>query len=126
MKELFLVAIGGALGSIGRYKISTWVLADTLLWRFPLGTFLVNIIGCLLIGVLGGLAVKHEWLSQDIRLLLITGVLGGFTTFSAFGLETFYLIRKGEVLIAVSYVVSSVLVGLLMVWLGYASISHRT
>lgn len=126
MKELLLVALGGALGSMGRYAISAWALADQLAWRFPVGTFLVNILGSLLIGLLGGLVVKHQWFSPEVRLLLITGVLGGFTTFSAFGLETFYLIRRGELGIAIAYVASSVLLGLILVWLGYALITQRS
>ena len=64
-------------------------------WQFPIGTFIVNVLGCLFVGVLGGLVVKYEFLSADARLFLFTGTAGGFTTFSAFGLETFYLLRKG-------------------------------
>jgi CrcB protein len=78
----------------------------------------VNVAGCLLAGVLAGLAEKHELLSADARLLLFTGLLGGFTTFSAFGLETMYLLRKGELLVAGSNVALSVAAGLLALWLG--------
>ncbi len=126
MKELLYVALGGALGSMSRYKISAWVLADTLTVRFPFGTFLVNCIGCLCIGIISGLIVKYQWFSAEMRLLLITGFLGGFTTFSAFGLETFYLIRKGELWIAMSYITSSILLGLFLVWLGYILISQSS
>ena len=68
---------------------------------------------------MGGLAVKHELLAPDLRLFLFTGIAGGFTTFSAFGLETFYLLRKGEVGIAAAYVALSILVGMLVLWAGF-------
>jgi CrcB protein len=118
MKGILLVALGGALGSVARYKMSGWVLQHTLDWRFPAGTFAVNVAGCLVAGVLAGLAEKHDLLSAEARLLLFTGILGGFTTFSAFGLETMFLIRRGDVLIAASNIVLSVLAGLLALWFG--------
>src|SRR5690554_6343012 len=108
MRDWLLVALGGALGSLGRYSLAGWTLHRTIDWRFPLGTFLVNVIGCLAIGILGGLVVKHELLSPAARVFLFTGLLGGFTTFSAFGLETFYLLRRGEAAIAGAYVLLSV------------------
>lgn len=123
MPPLILVAFGGALGSVARWALSGWVLQQTPGWRFPAGTFLVNLTGCLVIGVLGGLAIKQGWFSSDVRLFLFTGICGGFTTFSAFGLETFYLIRRNEPLMAGGYVTASVLLGLAAVWLGYSLIS---
>lgn len=87
MKAALLVALGGALGSVARYSLSAWALRYTLDWRFPAGTFAVNIIGCLLAGLLAGVAAS-TMSSDDARLLLFTGLLGGFTTFSPFGLET--------------------------------------
>ena len=101
---IILVALGGAIGSVCRFKLSGLVLYQTLDWRFPLGTFLVNVIGCLVIGVLAGLILKFEMFSSQSRLFMITGIMGGFTTFSAFGLETFNLIREKEFLVASSYV----------------------
>jgi CrcB protein len=118
MKPLLLVALGGALGSAARYKLSGYLLHHTLDWRFPAGTFAVNVLGCLVAGILAGLAEKHDLLSPDTRLLLFTGVLGGFTTFSAFGLETMFLLRRGEVLVAGANVALSVVAGLLALWLG--------
>jgi CrcB protein len=118
MKGLLLVALGGAVGSVARYKLSGLVLHHTIDWRFPAGTFAVNVIGCLAAGVLAGLAEKHDLLSADARLLLFTGVLGGFTTFSAFGLETMFLLKRGEVGIAAANVIVSVIAGLLALWLG--------
>ena len=76
-------------------------------------------------GILGGLVVKHEFFSAEARLFLFTGVAGGFTTFSAFGLETFYLLRRGEVLVAGGYVGSSVILGLLLLWAGFALVADR-
>jgi fluoride exporter len=125
VRGILLVAAGGALGSVARYLLSGWVLHHTAQWRFPLGTFLVNILGCLAVGILGALVVKHDFLSPEARLLLFTGIAGGFTTFSAFGLETFHLLRRGEVLVAGGYVASSLVVGLLVLWAGYALISAR-
>ena len=125
MKELLIVAAGGGLGSMGRYLLSGWVLHRALNWQFPLGTFAVNVLGCLVVGVLGGLVVKHDLLSAEVRLFLFTGIAGGFTTFSAFGLETFHLLRKGETGIAAAYVLLSVLVGLLVLWAGFAAVSRN-
>ena len=125
MKGFLLVAVGGAVGSVARHLLSGWTLHHTIAWRFPLGTFLVNVIGCLAVGVLGGLVVKHDLFSADTRLLLFTGLAGGFTTFSAFGLETFYLLRRHEVLAAGSYVISSIVVGILVLWLGFLAVSPR-
>jgi CrcB protein len=118
MKAMLLVALGGALGSVARYKLSGLILHHTIDWRFPAGTFAVNVLGCLVAGVLGGLAEKHDLLSAEARLLLFTGVLGGFTTFSAFGLETMYLLRRGEPWIAGANIAASVAAGLLALWVG--------
>jgi CrcB protein len=125
VKELLIVAAGGGLGSMARYLLSGWVLHRALNWQFPLGTFAVNVLGCLVVGVLGGLVVKHDLLSGEARLFLFTGIAGGFTTFSAFGLETFHLLRKGEAGIALAYVVLSVVVGLLLLWAGFAAVSKN-
>lgn len=125
MTSALIVALGGAVGAVSRYLLSGWVLHYAGDWRFPVGTFAVNIVGCFIIGVLGALVVKHDLFSANSRLFLFTGVVGGFTTFSSFGLETFYLLRRDEVLIAGGYVVSSVVVGVLMLWLGFSVISER-
>ncbi len=125
MMQLFLVGAGGAAGSVLRYMLSGWVLHHAANLRFPLATFAVNMLGCLVVGVLGGLAVKYDLLSSNTRLFLFTGVIGGFTTYSAFGLETFHLMRRGEILIAGSYVASSVVIGLLVLWFGFSVIAFR-
>jgi fluoride exporter len=115
---LLLVAAGGAAGSVARYMLSLWTMQAAGMPRFPLGTFAVNVLGCLLAGVLAGLAARQAWLEADTRLLLMVGVLGGFTTFSAFGIETAQLLRRGEWLLAGGYVAGSVLLGIAAVLLG--------
>ena len=124
---LSLVAIGGALGSVGRY----WVSTLTMRWvnpynavGFPWGTLLVNILGCAMIGILAVMIERLSSFNAELRLLLITGVLGGFTTFSSFGLDTWHLMRKGEWLYATAYVSASVGFGILMVALTFAYISR--
>lgn len=119
MNQLMLVALGGAIGSVARFKLSGLVLRYSLDWRFPFPTFTVNIIGCLIIGILAGLASREGFISADMRVLLFTGLVGGFTTFSAFGLETMVLLREGHIGIAAAYVVASIVVGLAVMWLGF-------
>ena len=118
MKSLLLVALGGAVGSVARYGLSTLVMGYAGGARFPAGTFVVNVLGCFVAGVLAHVATRHEWFTQDLRLLLFTGLLGGFTTFSAFGLETVYLMKRGDFGIAAANVVLSVAAGLAALWLG--------
>ena len=126
MKAMLLVALGGAVGSVARYQLSGYVLHHTTDWRFPAGTFAVNVIGCLVAGVLAGLAEKHDMLSAEARLLLFTGLLGGFTTFSAFGLETMHLIKRGDLAVATANVVLSVVAGLVALWLGLGLVPSRS
>lgn len=120
MQSILLVALGGAIGSVARFKLSGWVLHQTPNWRFPAGTLAVNVIGCLIAGLLAGLAVKEDVFTPEARVFLFTGLLGGFTTFSAFGLETLLLLKRGEAAVAIANVVVSIVVGLLVAWLGYA------
>jgi CrcB protein len=122
---VLLVALGGAIGSVARYKFSGFVLHQTASWKFPLGTFLINVLGCLVIGILAGLAVKEDFFSPETRVFLFTGICGGFTTFSAFGLETFYLLRRDELAIAGCYVLLSVACGLLALWAGFIAVPHQ-
>ena len=122
MKAILLVALGGALGSVARFELSTFVMRHAHDWRFPAGTFLVNVVGCFAAGLAAALVEKHGFFSAETRVFLFAGILGGFTTFSAFGLETMYLLKRGEVGIAAANVVLSVLAGLAALWLGMASI----
>jgi fluoride exporter len=126
VRSILLVAMGGALGSAARFKLSGWILHHTIAWRFPFGTFAVNVLGCLVAGVLAGLAAKQDLFSPDTRVLLFTGILGGFTTFSAFGLETLLLLKRGAVLVAACNVVLSVVAGLLALWIGFEIAAARS
>lgn len=117
MKQVLIVGLGGFIGSIGRYKLGGMILHHSASWRFPLSTFAVNVIGCFVIGALAAMAEHRDFFSADTRLFLLTGVLGGFTTFSAFGYEGVFLIRRGDVGIALAYASLSVLCGLAAVWL---------
>jgi CrcB protein len=117
MKQALMVGLGGFVGSIGRYKLGGMILHHTDSWRFPLSTFAINVLGCLVIGALAGLVEQRDLFSSDTRLFLFTGLLGGFTTFSAFGYEGVFLLRRGEVGIALAYAGLSVVCGLAAVWL---------
>ena len=112
MVTWLIVALGGGLGACARFGLSGLLLPYTVQDKFPWPTFSVNVLGCLLAGALFAYAEKHQVLSPNLRLFLFTGLLGGFTTFSAFGLETFHLIRRGDYIIAGSYVAFSILCGL--------------
>lgn len=116
MKAFLLVAAGGAAGCMLRYATGLLVAPQTIAWRFPIATFTVNVLGCLIAGVLIGLGENRAFLTPDLRVLLFTGFLGGFTTFSAFGVETVGLLEKGELLVAMGYVVLSVLCGVAALW----------
>ena len=120
MIKVLAVGIGGFLGSISRYMLATWIHK---IWEhpYPYGTFTVNILGCLLIGFLAGLSQTREIFHPQVRLLVFVGFLGAFTTFSAFGHETFALFTDGRVRAAVANIVLSIAIGLISVWLGYTT-----
>ena len=118
MRSLLLVGVGGFLGSIARYAVSGWATQLTHASRFPVGTAVVNITGCLLIGLLAGIAEHAHVMSPATRLFLLTGVLGGYTTYSAFAYETFFLGRVNLTLAAAGNVALQVTLGLAAVWLG--------
>lgn len=126
MKAIIVVGMGGAMGSIARYLLSSWVNRMAQDWRFPVGTFVVNVLGCAAIGFLAGLATRENYFPLEVRLFLFTGVIGGFTTFSAFELETLNLIRNGEFLVAGGNVLFSIAVGLLALYAGFALSAART
>ena len=117
---LILVAMGGAIGSMARFGVSSLVVKQVNPVNFPWGTFSVNILGCMLAGVFLLVAESMQSISQEARLFVVTGLLGGFTTFSAFGIETLGLLRRGEMLIAISYASLSIIVGVLAMWLSYS------
>jgi fluoride exporter len=123
MTNLLLVGFGGFIGSVARYTLGGWLLHLTAQQRFPYGTFAVNVLGCLVAGVLAGLVERHGLFAAETRLFLFTGLLGGFTTFSAFGLETAFLLRRGETWTAAGYAGASVLLGLAACWVGIRLVS---
>lgn len=125
VKQMMLVGLGGALGALVRWKMAGTVLHHTADWKFPLGTFLVNLAGCIVAGLLAGLVTKRDVFSPDTRLFLFTGVLGGFTTFSAFGVETVYLLRRMEFLVAFLYVVLSVMCGIAGLFLAMWAVTGK-
>ena len=107
MNTILLVAAGGAVGSVARYLMASSIQSSTG-WPFPIGTVLVNILGCFLIGALYVLLVARPDPRQDLRALLMVGVMGGFTTFSSFSLETVTMAMNGNYTGATLNVVLSV------------------
>jgi CrcB protein len=120
MKTVFTIGIGSFIGGVLRYLLSQSVQAK-FVSAFPFGTLTVNIIGCFFIGLVFGLADRGN-LAQDWKLFLATGLLGGFTTFSAFSNETIGLIRGGQLGYATAYIAASVLIGLLATFIGISII----
>ena len=112
MRDALLVALGGALGSVLRWAVTIGVARATREPAFPWGTLVVNLAGSLVIGVLLGIATDRGALAAPARLLLVTGLLGGFTTFSAFSWEALALLRGGHTWAAGGYIAGSVLGGL--------------
>ena len=116
--NLLLIAIGGAFGSVARYLLSMFVLRVTGT-LFPLGTFVVNVVGCLVFGAIAGAAIQRVQLTPALRLFLLTGILGGFTTFSSYAFESFALLRDGQFAWASMNIVGQVVAGLVGMWGGY-------
>lgn len=117
MKSFLLVFLGGGLGSSLRYLVT--IAMNQYSKVLPFGTFTVNILGCLLIGLILGYAQKENTLTSNQTLLLATGFCGGFTTFSAFANENLELIKNGEILNLSVYTIGSILVGVLAVFIGF-------
>ncbi len=117
MNNVLAIALGAAIGANLRYGIGLWA-AQRLGTSWPYGTFIINVLGCLAIGFLLTLITNRLTVSEPIRLMLITGLLGGFTTFSTFGYECFSLLNTGNWWGAVGYITGSVGGGLLAVGLG--------
>jgi CrcB protein len=118
IKEFLLVGAGGALGSMLRY-------AGNLLYNnksFPATTFLINIIGSFIIGIVIGCSIKNNS-SINWKLFLATGICGGFTTFSAFSFENLSLLQEGKIFTSLLYIAGSVVLGIAAAWLGYKTIN---
>ena len=116
MKQLFFVFVGGGFGSVLRYVIGKWL--NNTENGIPYGTFVANILGSLLIGVILGYAAKNNALSQNSTLLLATGFCGGFTTFSAFAYENHIFLKSGDFTSFALYTIASFVVGFLAVFAG--------
>jgi fluoride exporter len=115
--ELLLVGIGGVAGSVSRYLVYVWFNAKE--WnQFPWATLLINVAGCLLIGIIGGMIERSVPYHRSLYLMGSVGFLGAFTTFSAFGLETLSLIRVQGLVPAMLNILANVIIGLAAVWLG--------
>ena len=125
LSDLLFVGLGGMIGSIMRYLVSGWTHKILSSLLFPYGTLTVNVTGCLLIGILGGLSENKEFLSPQMRLFLFIGVLGGFTTFSTFGYETAALLRDREFLQGFLNIGLNLIVCLFAVFSGYAISNMR-
>ncbi len=117
MKSFLLVFLGGGLGSGLRYLVT--ITMNQYSKVLPFGTFTVNMLGCLLIGLILGYAQRENSLTSNQTLLLATGFCGGFTTFSAFANENLELIKNGELFNFSVYTISSVSVGILAVYIGF-------
>lgn len=118
MRNALVVGLGGCLGSIARYLTSVLIHRLFNQPSFPYATLVVNVSGCLLIGLLGGLAEQNRLLRPGMRLFLVVGLLGGFTTFSAFSYETLTLADNGKLLPALLNISAHIILGLSAVWLG--------
>ncbi len=128
MRELLIVFVGGGLGSMGRYGVGRLIATTpdgaagrgSWLSMIPVSTLVVNLVGCALIGLLWAWAHHHERdAASGWMLLMVVGVLGGFTTFSSLGYETFELLREGRTGHAIGYALGSVVLGLVCVWAAY-------
>jgi CrcB protein len=119
LRNILLVGVGGAFGSMARYLCVAAVSRSPLLASFPWGTMAVNVVGCFIIGFCGGLAASKQLFAETGRLFLFTGILGGFTTFSAFGLETVYLMRTSQWFFAFGNIFLQLALGLGAVILGH-------
>lgn len=117
MQIVLLIGLGGFFGTIARYLIGN-VFAHYNKPQFPFATLTVNLLGCFIIGLIYGWFEKQQLDSTDWKLILTAGFCGGFTTFSAFSMENIQMIRDGQTLMAILYIFSSLLFGLLLTWLG--------
>ena len=117
MKQVILVFIGGGVGSVLRYLVGTFLKVPSS--GFPWGTFSVNVLGSLAIGILMGLSLKNSILTENQTLLLVTGLCGGFTTFSAFAYENQVFLKDGDFTSFLVYTLGSIGIGLVAVFIGF-------
>lgn len=114
-----LVGCGGFAGALLRYGLSGLAHRQAPLSTFPIGTVLVNLLGCLLIGIFGGLAESRQLFGPELRLFVMIGLLGGFTTFSTLGYEAITMIRAAEYTHAIVYIAVQLVFGLALAWFGF-------
>ena len=117
LKTILYIAIGGALGSVLRYLTSIFI---NKYWanHFPMATFITNVLGCFLIGLIIGILEKNNLAVSNLKWFLVTGFCGGYTTFSAFGMENVTLFQNNNTFLAFTYIGFSIIIGLFAVWLG--------
>ena len=120
MIKILLVGMGGFAGSVCRYMIGELSARLINAPIFPYGTLAANLLGCLVIGLLGGAAENRQWLTPEIRALVMVGFLGGFTTFSTFGYDIFNLTRNGQAALAAASLILHMILGIGAVWLGFS------
>lgn len=119
MLNLLIAGIGGFIGTMLRYLMNNWIYLLMDYPTFPYGVLIINVLGCLLIGFLSGLAETRELFTPEVRIFIFIGILGGFTTFSSFGYDTFGLLRDGQFFYAAINVFTQVFAGLAAVWGGF-------
>lgn len=117
LKTILYIAIGGAFGSVLRYLTSI-IINKYWVNHFPMATFITNVIGCFLIGLIIGILEKNNLATSNLKWFLVTGFCGGYTTFSAFGMENVTLFQNNNTFLAFSYIGFSIIIGLFAVWLG--------
>lgn len=120
MNKIILIGIGGFIGSVFRYLISGFVQKISNQYFFPVGTLAVNLIGCFLIGLLAGLSESRQLFSEVSRAFVFIGILGGFTTFSTFGYESFSFLRDGQIFSTLLNISLHIILGILFVWFGFS------
>lgn len=118
------IGVGGALGAVARYAVTLAVLR----WLgevVPFAVAVINLVGCFFIGVVGGALTTGQWAAgESMRLFVVVGILGGFTTFSSFGFDTFILLRDGRATLALVNAVGQLVLGVAAVFAGYALIAR--
>lgn len=119
MQSLLIAGAGGFVGTMMRYLLNNLIYKTLEYPTYPFGTLTINVLGCFFIGFVASLAESRLALTPDVRTFIQIGILGGFTTFSTFGYETFNLIRDGQFLLGFGNIFLQVFVGLFAVWLGY-------
>lgn len=120
IKNLLYVALGGGIGAALRYVITIVAKPQT----FPYTTLAINITGSFILGIIIASGIKHEWLNEQMKLFLATGICGGFTTFSSFSGENIILMQEGKYDLAFIYILASVVAGILAAWLGFKIIQQ--